>query len=229
MSRPYVICHMMSSVDGRILVQQWGSKSITTKYSAIYEETADTHEGDAWLCGRVTMEEGFASKKPLKLKPVKQAIKRIDFIAPYKEASFAVAIDKSGKLNWDDSAINGDHLITVLSESVSDEYLASLQKKGISYLFGGKKEINFNKVFEKLSSQFKIKRLLIEGGGHINGSILKAGLIDELSLLICPAVDGADNTPSSLDVKKSLGVPLKLVSVEQMKHDVLWLKYKVVK
>jgi riboflavin biosynthesis pyrimidine reductase len=219
---------MMSSVDGRIMVQQWGSKEVIKRFSGIYEETGGSYEGDAWLCGRVTMEEGFASDKPLHLKKAGKKIEREDFIAPYKEASFAIAIDQSGKLNWDDNAIDGDHIITVLSESVSDDYLAFLQEKGISYLFGGKEEINFDSVFKKLASQFKIKRLLVEGGGHINGSILKAGLIDELSLLICPAVDGADGTPASLDTKKSLGAALKLLSVEELKHDVLWLKYKVV-
>lgn len=219
---------MMSSVDGRILVDQWGSKD-TEQYSTIYQQTGDTHGADAWLCGRVTMEEGFASKEPLELKPVDKPIERKDFIAPYKETSFAIAIDRSGKLNWDESAIDGDHIITVPGESVSDEYLAFLQEKGISYLFGGKEEIDFDSVFEKLAGSFNIKRLLVEGGGHINGSILAAGLIDELSLLICPAVDGTYNTPASVDVKKSLGAQLKLLSVAQLEHDVLWLKYKVIK
>lgn len=229
MNKPHVICHMMSSVDGRIIVKQWGTKEETSKYIGIYEETGNTLSGDAWLCGRVTMEEGFSSNKPLKLKPVEKPIKRTDFIAEYKEASFAVAIDKSGKLNWEEPAVGGDHIITVLSESVSDEYLAYLQEKGVSYLFGGEKEINFDSVFKRLYSIFKIKTLLIEGGGHINGSVMKAGLIDELSLLICPAVDGKDGTQASLDHGKTLGTQLKLESVEKLKHDIIWLKYKVVK
>ena len=36
-----------------------------------------------------------------------------------------------------------------------------------------------------------MKRLLLEGGGGTNGAFLRAGLIDELSLILCPAVDGA--------------------------------------
>ena len=36
---------------------------------------------------------------------------------------------------------------------------------------------------------------LLEGGGGSNGSFLRAGLIDEISVAICPAVDGARGRP----------------------------------
>lgn len=231
MSKPYVICHMMSSVDGRILLKQWGERKVS--YTNTYEETALVHNTNAWLCGRVTMEEGFASKEPLTLKPVSKPVERVDFIAPYKEKSFAIAVDPSGKLNWASSSIDEDHIITVLTTTVSDEYLAFLQEKGISYLFGGEVEIDFNSVFERLFSIFNIKRLLVEGGGNINGSILNAGLIDELSLLSCPVIDGTDNTPTLFDVSGSLpkapASQLDLFFMEEWEDNVWWIRYKVIK
>jgi riboflavin biosynthesis pyrimidine reductase len=33
--------------------------------------------------------------------------------------------------------------------------------------------------------------LLVEGGGNVNGSLLAAGVVDEISLLVAPAIDGA--------------------------------------
>ncbi len=45
-------------------------------------------------------------------------------------------------------------------------------------------------MLETLNREFGIARLLVEGGGRINGSLLKAGAVDELSLLLAPAVDG---------------------------------------
>jgi riboflavin biosynthesis pyrimidine reductase len=42
-------------------------------------------------------------------------------------------------------------------------------------------------------------RLLVEGGGGANGTFFRAGLIDEISLVICPAVDGAKGAPSAFD------------------------------
>jgi riboflavin biosynthesis pyrimidine reductase len=49
-----------------------------------------------------------------------------------------------------------------------------------------------------LNRDLAIERLLLEGGGS-NGALLRAGLIDEISLAICPAVDGAKGAPSTFD------------------------------
>lgn len=217
----------MSSVDGRTLTKNWGS----LKGMKTYEETGKRHEADAWMCGRVTMETDFASNKPLKLRPSSKEILKEDFVAAYQEKSFAVAVDQNGKLNWEKPDIDGDHLIVVLLESVSVDYLAYLQETGISYIFGGLQEIDFKLVLQKLSKLFAIKKLLLEGGGHLNGSLLSAGLIDELSFLHMPVADGTPTSPTlfevSQDLKKGPVTKLKLLAVEHLEEDVLWLRYKI--
>lgn len=227
MERPYVICHMMSSVDGRTLTKQWGK----VKGISSYEETGSSHKADAWMCGRVTMETDFASDKPLHLEESDSAIEKVDYIADKNATSFAIAIDKNGKLHWEKGAIDQDHIISVLTEWVPVKYLAYLQKTGISYIFGGKKELDFKLVLEKLAKLFPIKILLLEGGGHLNGSLLNDGLIDELSFLHMPVADGTPATPTlfeiSKDSKKAPATHLKLIEVKQLKDDVIWLRYKV--
>src|SRR3954453_22391116 len=51
--------------------------------------------------------------------------------------SYAVAVDTVGKLRWSSADIDGDHLISILSERVSAEYLAVLRDLGISYIVSG--------------------------------------------------------------------------------------------
>jgi len=217
----------MSSVDGRTLTKQWGK----VKGMASYEETGSSHKADAWMCGRVTMETDFASDAPLHLEETHSKIEKVDYIADKNAASFAVAIDKDGKLHWKKGAIDQDHIISVLTESVPVQYLAYLQKTGISYIFGGKKEIDFKLVLEKLAKLFPIKILLLEGGGHLNGSLLNEGLIDELSFLHMPVADGTPETPTlfevSMELKQAPASHLKLLAVKQLKDDVIWLRYKV--
>lgn len=72
---------------------------------------------------------------------------------------------------------------------------------------------------------------MLEGGGHINGSLLNEGLIDELSLLIVPVADGTPKTPTTFEVgeyvqKKSAKI-LRLVDVKRFENDVVWLKYRM--
>jgi 2,5-diamino-6-(ribosylamino)-4(3H)-pyrimidinone 5'-phosphate reductase len=223
--KPRVICHMMSSLDGRTILSRWGNSPNTTEY----ETTAATFEAEAWMCGRVTMEKDFTKGLAPALQPITGPLDRTDFVANHTSTSFAIAVDAHGRLGWKSGSIDDDHLISILTERVSDEYLAYLRKLGVSYLFGGKNELDFALVLEKLGRLFPIKTILLEGGGHLNGSLLKAGLVDELSLLHFPVVDGAATSATIFEQGENPGpaAQLKFISVEQRTHGVIWLRYRV--
>ena len=143
--------------------------------------------------------------------------------------SYAIAIDPSGKLRWTKSDIDGEHVVTILTQSVSDDYLAFLQAQGVSYLFGGKSRIDLESVLRRLRSKLGIEKLLLEGGGKINGTFLDANLIDELSILVAPVADGSIGTASLFDVenRRMPARGLKLLAVEQRSGGIVWLRYKV--
>lgn len=224
MPRPYVICHMLPSLDGRIVLRDWNVPDATREY----EKTAATFDADAWIIGRISMEP-YAGKARVPVRGNREPIPREDFIADHDAESYAVAVDPSGKLTWRQSDIDGEHVITILTEKVSDDYLAFLQSKGVSYLFGGKAKIDLAKVLQKLRARFGIRMLLLEGGGKINGSFLAADVIDEFSILVAPVADGSIGTPSLFDVedRRMPARPLKLTSIEKRRGDIVWLRYKV--
>src|ERR687888_1398096 len=73
--RPCAICHMVPSVDGRIVTRDWPLPSGLT---AEYERTAASLGGDAWIIGRVSMEPYAGSAKV----PASRAhLPRTDFVA----------------------------------------------------------------------------------------------------------------------------------------------------
>ena len=221
--RPYVICHMTPSIDGRIVLRDWNVPNATREY----ERTAATFDADAWIIGRVSMEP-YAGKTRIPARKSREPIAREDFVAPHDAESYAIAIDPSGKLTWRENNIDGEHVITILTKAVSDNYLAFLRAKGISYLFGGQSKIDLPSVLQRLRSRFGIKKLLLEGGGKINGTFLEANVIDEVSILVAPVADGSVGTPTLFDVeKKAPARSLKLMSVEKRPGGIVWLRYKV--
>ena len=125
--------------------------------------------------------------------------------------------------------MEGDHVITILTEGVPDAYLAHLQDIGVSYLFAGEKEVDLKLALQKLRSRFGIEKLMLEGGAHINGSFLNEELIDELHQLLLPIADGTIETSTlfeiNSDIKKEGATLLKLENVKQLEDDVLWLTY----
>ncbi len=160
---------------------------------------------------------------------------RIDHIARRDATGYAVALDFSGRLHWGwRNDIEGDHVVVVVGESVPDEHLNGLRASGVSYLFGGRDALDLPLVLDKLTRHFGIRRLLVEGGGGINGAFLQAGCIDEISLLLAPAVDGGRGVPAVFDTAVDdgatpvgHGVALTLTGCEAQGNGVVRLRYRV--
>jgi 2,5-diamino-6-(ribosylamino)-4(3H)-pyrimidinone 5'-phosphate reductase len=187
-------------------------------------------KGDAWICGRTTMQMHFADKRPFVARSSKQRGTQLVHVAQ-RAKSYAISVDTLGKLQWSNGDIDGDHLICVVSEQVPEDYLNMLQARGISYIVTGKKSVDLTSACELLRRQFGIERLLLEGGGHINGAFLQEGLIDELSLLIVPGIDGRHDIPTVFDgmnPKLKRAYRLRLISIVKRKKGTLWLRYKVI-
>jgi 2,5-diamino-6-(ribosylamino)-4(3H)-pyrimidinone 5'-phosphate reductase len=224
-TRPYVICHMVPSVDGRIVTDAW---RLPGTFHTEYERIASSFDADAWIIGRISMEP-YAGRAALpRLRP-RARVPRTDFIARPDAPSYAITIDPRGKLRWRSGSIDEEHAVAVLTERVPDSYLEFLRAQRVSYLFGGRSRIDVPTVLGKLRARFRIRKLLLEGGGKINGSFLAAGVIDELSILIAPVADGRVGTPSLFDSTGEGGIArhLKLLSVERRRGDLLWVRYKV--
>ena len=226
--RPRVICHMLASTDGRIATDGW---PLSNEGMRQYELVHESYAPDGWLCGRVTMEQHFAQgvRPDAEIAREHAGAPREDFRAPGEHDSFAFALDAGGRLAWESGDIDGDHVVAILSERVSDDYLAFLRGRGVSYLLAGAREVELPLALEKIGARFGVRTLMLEGGGRINGGMMRAGLIDEVSLLIAPVADGRMGTPALFDDDGDDVTPhrLALEAVERRADDVLWLRYRV--
>jgi riboflavin biosynthesis pyrimidine reductase len=133
---------------------------------------------------------------------------------------------------WARGDIGGDPILVILTEQVSDSHLAGLRADGVSYIFAGAGEIDLAVALETLNRELGIVHLMLEGGGGANGALLRAGLVDEISLVISPTIDGSTGAPTvfnSGDV--DLG-PAPIESMTLASHEVLdggavWLRYRL--
>jgi riboflavin biosynthesis pyrimidine reductase len=216
-----IVLHMMTTLDGRIITNHW-PKDID--FNAVYENIHSKLEGDAWIVGRVTMAE-FEKGEP---KPISESppIPRETWKAPHADKGpYAVAIDRSGKLHLNTGRVNGDPLVLVLGKGVSDTQLAELRRDGISYLFAGDDAIDLASAVRQLHAEFGVERLLLEGGGAVNGAFLDAGLIDEISQLIVPLADGSAGTHTLFERKASTATAFALQSMARLDNDIVHLRY----
>ena len=246
MNRPYITCYMMNSLDGKIIGEYFETER-GREYIAKYEQIHDELNAKAFINGRVTFLDWTWQLMPgnkLELPEHVPRIDRTDYIADANAEKYCIAIDGSGKLAWNsnvmlhgasDIYVNrvGDHIVTILTEAVSDAYLQYLRDKKISYIFGGKQTLDLNVIVEKLYSLLGIEHLLLEGGGKLNGSFIRQGLVDEYKVLLVATVDGGSpDTPAktSFDASPDQGamvpVDFSVKDVRQIDDTGLLLTFK---
>ena len=228
MERPYIICHMLMSIDGKVTGKFLKDEKISDSINTYYDINR-AYQKDAIALGRVTMEESFTKGYYPDLSKYKNTIvSREDYIFDNNYDFYMIAFDRKGRLGYksnkiidEDEGYNNALIIEVLLENVSDAYLAYLRSIGISYIFAGKEELNLNLALTKLNKLFNIKRVLLEGGSIINGSFLKENLIDELSLVIVPLI--------AEDEDKTLFYNSKIENYKikdyKIYKDYLWVNY----
>jgi riboflavin biosynthesis pyrimidine reductase len=229
--KPHVICHMMVSLDGRIHPSRWTESPDGDRkaWTTVYEDVHGQLAGDAWLVGRVTMAE---MSKGTPHPPATHAnVARPHHFAQRAAGTYAIAFDRAGKLHFDKPDIGGDHVVVLLGPGVPDPHLAELTADGVSYVVAPDDAMDPKPLFELLGRELGIERLLVEGGGNVNGSLLAAGVVDELSLLVAPAIDGALGVTGVFEVPSAGGlkgrVRLQLKSAATLPHGVVHLRYAV--
>lgn len=233
MNKPYVVCHMLISLDGKIDGAFMAAPECAPALAA-YGNLREFYECQATLYGTVTMagsySEGLAGKLPVS----EITYPKEDYIAASDAAHYIVSVDPKGTLGWESNYIvkrnrPKAHVIEVLTEAVSNDYLGYLHTFDISYIFAGKEQLDCGVLLEKLHSLFFIDRLMIAGGGIMNWSFLQDDLINELSLVIAPVADG--NTTSVSIFERTEFLParapaaFRLGEIKKLQGDILWLRY----
>ena len=233
-SRPKVIVHMLTGVDGRLNTDRFSlplGKKDPNDIGFCYYTIADSYKPDATMLGRVTI-HNYMVKEVFDHTKYQPSKNHETFIGK-RDARLLVIFDSKGTIMYNSDKINKENILAVLGESVSEEYLLLLREKGISYIFAGKDGHNYELALEKLYNEFGMRCVVLEGGGTINGEFLKRGLVDEISILLTPQIDGLSGEPSIFDYKgqkgekPAEGQSLELIEYKPQDEGCMLLRYKV--
>ena len=209
MNKPYIICHMMTSVDGRI------DCAMTSQLPGVedYYKTLDELNVPTTVSGRVTAElemaePGFFESKNSETYTQEGFSKKAD------AKGYEIIVDTKGKLLWPDA---------------SDMDKPYLDGQYISWIACGKERSDLVRACEILASEFGVERMGIVGGPAINTGFLDAGLLDEISILMGAGIDARREMPSVFDgfAMDHPLVHLKLTNVQRFDSDAIWIRYNV--
>ncbi|HOK55549.1 MAG TPA: RibD family protein [Armatimonadota bacterium] len=220
-----VILHNMTSVDGRL---DWFPVNMELFYGLIpmWQEDATLAGADTLLA--VPLEEADETQN----EPSEPDQTSSDNTKP-----LLVVPDSKGKLrgHW--------HLwlkqpywrggVALCSKSTPSEYYEYLKQHNIDWITAGEDKVDLKAALEELGSRYGVKVVRADSGGRLNGALLRAGLVSEVSVLFSPYLVGGI-TPKSIfaapDLESEEGIiQLKLLAVETLDDSVVWVRYEVVK
>lgn len=225
MNKPYIVCYMMTSVDGRIDCGMTAQLAGVEEYYPLLDEL----NLQSAVSGKTTARLELAEERefiPSDASPFgrKTVSKKTD-----SKNGYDIITDTKGTLLWKhDSEYDKPHIL-ITSEQVSHEYLNYLDEKNISYIVTGENRIDLASACETLKMTFGIERLGIVGGAAINTAFLDAGLLDEVIVLIGAGIDGRSSFPPVFnreDNGSGKPTPLKLVEAKTYDSGAVFIRYK---
>jgi 2,5-diamino-6-(ribosylamino)-4(3H)-pyrimidinone 5'-phosphate reductase len=123
---------------------------------------------------------------------------RQDWLPKQSSRWFAV-IDSRGRVPWSFISNADISLLVLVCTCTPLSYLAWLRALEVPYLLAGDDRVNLPLALQKIQSLLTATCVVSEGGGGINGALLRSGLVDELQMIWFPIVVGGADTPSTFD------------------------------
>lgn len=111
-------------------------------------------------------------------------------------------------------------------------HLDSLRSLGVEAVAVGRDRVDLRAALEYLYAQHGVRTVRVESGGTLNGALLRAGLVSEVSLLIHPQLIGGASSQSffrATDLASAIGVlNVRLTGLERLENGLVWLRYEVI-
>ncbi|MEU5261983.1 RibD family protein [Amycolatopsis sp. NPDC021455] len=243
-ARPRVIAHNSSSVDGRVTLSP-GVLLMTDERWPVYSGSgyADVkrrHDPQVILEGSgsfVTEDQPVAEFPP----PTEseEALRRHylpDHITALASNGWLVVPDSRGRVRWAYKQFPGPdwegwHLLVLVAATTPPAYLSFLRREGIPYLLVGDRRVDLEAALKELRDRLAVQTVVSTGGGHLNGALLRAGLLDEIEVEVVPIAVGGTTTPAlftATDLPPDASpTPVRLLGVERRSRDRVLLRYQV--
>jgi len=227
-SLPFVFVNVAISADGKIAPASRRFSPFTSQRDQQLLLTLRTR-ADAIMAGartvdtsRVTLGNGGPRFRNLRIR---------NGLAPNP---LRVLVSGSGTLNPDAEIFRHrfSPILLLTTRSASRAKLNRLSRLVDAIGMFGDEEVDFREALTWLRLKWKVKSLLCEGGGEVNGALFRANLVNELYVTISPRIFAGHCAPTLAD---GFGItPLKdacqLQVLSSRKHDnEMFLVYRVVR
>jgi 2,5-diamino-6-(ribosylamino)-4(3H)-pyrimidinone 5'-phosphate reductase len=144
-----------------------------------------------------------------------------------------VVVDSRGRMPADSRLLRTARkvrTIVAVTEQAPAASLGRITAAGATVVVAGKGEVDLKLLFARLA-EMKFRRVLVEGGGELNWSVLQLGLADEMVVTVAPRIAGGRLATTLVEgdgyAKIAAGIKLRLSKVERKRTGEVVLHYKI--
>ena len=226
MKVPFLFINMAMTADGKIATANRAVSTFSSRRD--FEHLLELRAAaDAVMSGARTVDQ-----EGVTLGPGPARFRRLRVKNGLAEYNLRIVASGSGSLSPQAEIFRRrfSPVIVLVSERAPVRNLKQLRAVADDVKVCGKSEIDFRRALAWLRGKWNVKRLLCEGGGELNGSLFRAGLVKELHLTICPKIFGGRDAPTIADGQGAMHLAdatrLRLKSMKRA-GDELFLVYDV--
>lgn len=210
--RPKVIVHQAVSLDGRID----GFEPDVGLFYAL----ASRFEEDLTLAGSETIlaQAGPDADESAPIPPPARGDRR----------PLLAVVDSRGRVHGWGGLLASPYWrggIALTSSSTPKIYGDRLKDRGLEVLTVGDERVDLRRALELLHRRHGIERVRVDSGGELSSVLLRAGLVDVISLLVHSVLAGPKARPFFRGEGSS--IPLKVLGCEKVGEDKAWVRYEV--
>jgi 2,5-diamino-6-(ribosylamino)-4(3H)-pyrimidinone 5'-phosphate reductase len=121
-------------------------------------------------------------------------------------------------------------VLVLCCQATPAQHLDRLRRHHVEHLVVGVEQVDLAAALHQLADRYGVREVRTDAGGTLNGVLVRAGLVDELSVVLAPQLAGADQAPAVHLVEGIVGAEapqLTLASVDRLADSHLWLRYTV--
>jgi riboflavin biosynthesis pyrimidine reductase len=141
---------------------------------------------------------------------------------------FAV-IDSRARVRWTTVQVDDTRLAVLISRATPAGYRRFLRAREVPYFEVGDDRVELRRALDRLGEVFGVDTIVSNGGGVLNGALLRAGLVDEIDVQFLPAVIGRAPAPAlfeGYDLGTSgRAADLRLISAESRPDGSVYVRY----
>lgn len=222
--RPYTALNMVATVDGKATLA-WKAYSIGSKVDHLVMRRIRAAADGVMVGGETLRRENVNPTVPAELHPRREA----QGLAPQPTA---ITITGGAELPLTGSFFRAGAFppVVVTSEQAPKDKVEAL-KPHARVLLAGQERVEPVLMMQKLVDELGIRRLVVEGGPTLNGTLLAEGLVDELFCTVAPKLAGGSALRTIIEgpaLPLDRVARLELVSLHHHESE-LFCRYRIIR